>query len=80
MPKEIRDQFLKKIQFCSQTFDYNDDTKNVKEKNERLQYLQELFELLKEQNFVLNLVVPHLDLIVEMIEKNIFRPLPILKK
>ena len=28
----------------------------------------------------MNLVVPHLDLIVEMIEKNIFRPLPILKK
>jgi serine/threonine-protein phosphatase 2A regulatory subunit B' len=42
--------------------------------------LQELFELLKEQNFVMNLVVPHLDLIIEMIEKNIFRPLPILKK
>jgi serine/threonine-protein phosphatase 2A regulatory subunit B' len=28
----------------------------------------------------MNLVVPHLDLIIEMIEKNIFRPLPILKK
>ncbi|CAD8146100.1 unnamed protein product [Paramecium pentaurelia] len=80
VPKEIRDQFLKKIHFCSQPYDFNDDTKNVKEKQERSQYLQELFDLLKEPNFVVNLVVPHLDLIIEMIEKNIFRPLPILKK
>jgi serine/threonine-protein phosphatase 2A regulatory subunit B' len=52
----------------------------MKEKSERLTYLQELFELLKEPSFVTSLVVPHLDLIIEMIEKNIFRPLPILKK
>jgi len=25
-------------------------------------------------------IIPHLDLVVAMIEKNIFRPLPILKK
>ena len=25
-------------------------------------------------------IIPHLDLIINMIEKNIFRPLPILKK
>jgi serine/threonine-protein phosphatase 2A regulatory subunit B' len=25
-------------------------------------------------------VIPHLDLVIEMIEKNIFRPLPVLKK
>jgi serine/threonine-protein phosphatase 2A regulatory subunit B' len=25
-------------------------------------------------------VIPHLDLVINMIEKNIFRPLPILKK
>ena len=29
---------------------------------------------------MVNLVIPHLDLVVEMIEKNIFRPLPVLKK
>lgn len=32
VPKEIRDQFLKKIQFCSQSLDFNDDSKHVKEK------------------------------------------------
>lgn len=80
VPKEIRDQFQKKVEFCSIALDFNDDSKQVKEKQERLQYLQELFELLKEPNFVINLVVPHLDYIIKMIEKNIFRPLPILKK
>jgi len=25
-------------------------------------------------------IIPHLDLVINMIEKNIFRPLPILKK
>ena len=28
----------------------------------------------------MNFVIPHLDLFIEMIEKNIFRPLPVLKK
>jgi len=30
--KEFKDNFLKKIQFCSQSFDFNDDTKDTKEK------------------------------------------------
>lgn len=29
---------------------------------------------------VANLVIPHLDHVMEMIEKNIFRPLPVIKK
>lgn len=43
-------------------------------------YLQDLSELLNDPNNFQHLVIPHLDLIIEMIEKNIFRPLPILKK
>lgn len=31
-PKEFRDQFLKKIQFCSNQYDFNDENKHVKEK------------------------------------------------
>ena len=67
VPKEIREQFINKIYFCSQTFNFNDDTKQSKEKQERLQIFQELFELLKDSNFVTNLVVLHLDLIIDMI-------------
>lgn len=37
-------------------------------------------ELLNEPNYFQSLVIPHLDLVIEMIEKNIFRPLPILKR
>lgn len=32
IPKEYKDQFMKKIQFCSITYDFNEETKNVKEK------------------------------------------------
>ena len=27
-----------------------------------------------------SVILPHLDVVIEMIEKNIFRPLPVLKK
>jgi len=36
--------------------------------------------MLNEPNYFSNLVIPHLDLVIEMIEKNIFRPLPVLKR
>jgi len=39
-----------------------------------------LSELLNEPNYFVSLIIPHLDLVIEMIEKNIFRPLPVLKK
>ena len=78
--KEFKDAFLKKLQFCSIQYEFNDEFKDVKEKQERLNYLQELSELLNDQNNVINFVIPHLDHVMEMIEKNIFRPLPIIKK
>lgn len=78
--KESKDNFLKKVQFCAQTFDLNDDTKDTKEKSERLNYLGEISELLNDQNMVQSLVIPHLDHFMELVEKNIFRPLPVIKK
>jgi serine/threonine-protein phosphatase 2A regulatory subunit B' len=36
--------------------------------------------LLNEPNYFVTLIIPHLDIVIEMIEKNIFRPLPVLKK
>mmetsp|Transcript_37124 Transcript_37124/g.43347 ORF Transcript_37124/g.43347 Transcript_37124/m.43347 type:complete len:487 (-) Transcript_37124:157-1617(-) len=78
--KEFKENFLRKVQFCSGIYDLNDDSKDVKEKAERLSHLQELSELLNDQNNVVNLVIPHLDAVIEMVEKNIFRPLPIIRK
>jgi len=45
-----------------------------------LAIFQELIELVNEQNCLLALIIPHLELVMEMIEKNLFRPLPVLKK
>jgi serine/threonine-protein phosphatase 2A regulatory subunit B' len=71
---------LKKVQFCATPFDLNDDSRHTKEKNERLNYLHELGDYLTDQNCVVSVIIPHIDLVMEMIEKNIFRPLPVLKK
>jgi serine/threonine-protein phosphatase 2A regulatory subunit B' len=80
VPKEYKDQFIKKIQFCCITYDFNEESRQVKEKNERLAYLQEFTELVNDQNCLTAIILPNLEIVIEMIEKNIFRPLPILKK
>lgn len=80
LPREFKDQFLKKLQACSNPLDFNDDTKQIKEKNDRQTYLQEFNDYLNDQNCMSTVIIPHLDLVINMIEKNIFRPLPVLKK
>ena len=49
-------------------------------KAERLVCFQELAEILNEQNCVICLIIPHLEAVMDMIDKNLFRPLPVLKK
>lgn len=76
----FRDQFVKKLQACSVGLDFNDETKQTREKNDRQTYLQQFNDYLADPNCMSTIIVPHLDLVIDMIEKNIFRPLPILKK
>ncbi len=45
-----------------------------------MNYLGELSELLNDQNMVSSIIIPNLDHVMEMVEKNIFRPLPVIKK
>lgn len=78
--QESRELFLKKLAFCKQTLDFNDEGKNQVEKQERLKNLNELSEMLGNQNLVNNLVIPNLEQVMDMIQKNIFRPLPVVKK
>jgi serine/threonine-protein phosphatase 2A regulatory subunit B' len=59
--------FIKKIEFCSQIFDFNDDHKNVAEKNERLKYISELSDLLLNQSQVNQLIIPNLERVMTMI-------------
>jgi serine/threonine-protein phosphatase 2A regulatory subunit B' len=61
-------------------YDYKDDTKDVRGKTERLNAINELSQMLNDQKNVATLVIPNLDEVMQMIEKNIFRPLPNVKK
>jgi len=78
--KDVKEMFLKRIQLCSVTYDYSDETKDVKAKSERITALQELKEFLSDTKNVAQYVIPHLEPVMEMIQKNVFRPLPMDKK
>lgn len=47
---------------------------------ERLNAINELQQMLSDQKNVATLIIPNLDEVMQMIEKNIFRPLPNVKK
>ena len=79
-PKDAKELFLRRIQMCSVTYDYSDDNKDARAKSERLTALQELREFLNDSKNVATYVLPHLEQVVEMVRKNIFRPLPMDKK
>ncbi|EAR92194.2 protein phosphatase 2A regulatory B subunit, B56 family protein (macronuclear) [Tetrahymena thermophila SB210] len=79
VPKELIEQYINKLEFCGRYFDYNDENKEIKEKNDRLYYLQQISDLLQESNAYPALVLPHFEQLMIMIENNIFRPLPIQK-
>lgn len=78
--KSAKEAFLKKIDACMKIYDYRDETKDVKGKNERLSAINELQNLLQDQKSVVQLIIPNLDHCIQMIEKNIFRCLPSIKK
>eukprot|EP01016_Furgasonia_blochmanni_P038951 TRINITY_DN4773_c0_g1_i2.p1 TRINITY_DN4773_c0_g1~~TRINITY_DN4773_c0_g1_i2.p1 ORF type:complete len:554 (-),score=47.26 TRINITY_DN4773_c0_g1_i2:174-1835(-) len=75
-PKDTKENILKKIQFCSRP----SENMTEEEKCIKLNYVHELTDLVKDQNPTTNILLQHLDSSIEMIEKNIFRPLPDLKR
>ena len=48
--------------------------------SERLNAIQEIQQLLTDQKNVVSIILPYIDEVMQMIEKNIFRPLPSVKK
>jgi serine/threonine-protein phosphatase 2A regulatory subunit B' len=78
--KSAKDAFLKKIDAAMKVYDYRDETKDVRGKNERLTAINELQNLLQDQKSVVQLIIPNLDHCIQMIERNIFRCLPNVKK
>lgn len=71
---------MKKLQACSNQLDFSDSGKQTKEKEDRQLYLQELNDYLNDDKFVSTVIIPHLDSVISMIKRNIFRPLPVLEK
>ena len=58
------------------TYDYADEAKDAKPKAERLNAINDLIQLLGDQRMVTQLFVPNIESVMDMIKKNIFRPLP----
>jgi serine/threonine-protein phosphatase 2A regulatory subunit B' len=72
--------FIKKINLAKTVFDYSEENKDSKLKSERITAINELIEMLSDQRHFSSLFIPHIEPVMEMITKNIFRPLPSLKK
>ena len=49
-------------------------------KTERLNAIADVQQMLQDQKTVVSVIIPNLDEVMQMIEKNIFRPLPNVKK
>ena len=68
------------LQKAKTTFDYKDESKDFKQKREKLQALYKISELVQSPKHIANYIVPNLPKVMELIEDSIFRPLPNLKK
>jgi len=76
-----KSQFSKTIDWITvHVFDYKDEHRDVEQKNMRLRYFTEISEMLTVQSNVINIVIPNLDSVMKMIQTQIFRPLPVVKK
>ena len=73
-------EFMRRLGTCMQLLDFNDESKQAQEKTERLKALQELQDLIANPQMMTNIVMPNLEHVVSMIKRNIFRPLPVVKK
>ena len=58
------------------TYDYADEAKDAKPKADRLNAINDLIQLLSDQRMVTQLFIPNIENVMDMIKKNIFRPLP----
>ena len=76
---DLNSKFLSSIKTCSQGYNYTNQSLNNEEKSSRLQSLQYLHDFVLNPNYTSMHVIPHMLDLFQMIEKNIFRPLPVEK-
>jgi len=72
LPKEV---FTKKLQLASTIYDFTEESKDQKAKAERLEAIQDLKDMLNEPKYLNSFFIPHIELVFEMIQKCLFRPL-----
>ena len=58
------------------TYDYKDQQKDIKGKTDRLNAIDEIQSMAVSQTHVIATILPYMDESMQMIENNIFRPLP----
>ena len=68
--------FMKKLNACTNTFDYSNLHKDIEGKARRFKALKFMNCVMKDDKSVRDYVVPQLNKVMAMIEKNIFRALP----
>ena len=74
--KPSKETLLKKLKACEVPIDYTDPNKDIKEKSDRIRAIKHLQAMIEDEKTMQHVIVPNLDKVMEMIEKNIFRPLP----
>ena len=71
---------MRKLMLCNGTFDYTDEHKDVDQKAARLRALKFMHSLMQDPANVKQYIQPNLPGVMQMIEKQIFRPLPHIQK
>lgn len=73
---DLKSAITKKINLARTTYDYTNEAKDLKLKEERMNALTDILDLMSDHKIFSSYIVPNFDLLMEMIKKNIFRPLP----
>ena len=75
IPINPKIMLLNHINYASQTFNYTNEKCKVYEKQERINSIKSLNEYFNSPSQIIENIIPQIDLIFNMIEKNIFRSL-----
>lgn len=76
--KSIKSEFKRILERANKIYNYEDESKDSSNKNKKLKYLHKFLERIVESDrqFIDHILRPKIEQIIEMIEKNLFRPLP----
>ena len=74
------DKFTEIVAKCKQTYDYKDENRDFKAKREKLKAIEQLNNCIDNEAHVQKYIIPNLGEVMQLIEANIFRPLPNIKK